>query len=211
MNLMIIHKLLMWIKNLGSVEMRNCFMYWLHSVSEEALVLHKSFHSTSSNAKKVTLAAFLATLAAIFQSAGGFIPAIGYLISPFATAPVILSTIYSIRTGFFSFIMTILLLMIIQPSEIAIFPFTTGLMGLGIGIGLMYFKKRITIVAFGSSFLFIGVIMLAYLLGFPVLPSIGTSFSLTTILSIYLFSFIYCWVWVEISQFFIKRLKYSIR
>jgi membrane-associated HD superfamily phosphohydrolase len=211
MILMIIHKLLMWITHLGSVEMRNCIMYWLHSVSEEVHALHKSFHRTSSNAKKMTLTALLAVLAAIFQSAGGFIPAIGYLISPFATAPVIVTTIYSIRTGFFSYIMTILLLMIIQPSEIAIFPFTTGLLGLGIGIGLMYFKKRITIVAFSSSFLFVGVIMLVYLLGFPVLPSIGTSFSLTTIVSIYLFSFLYCWFWVEISRFFIKRLKYGIR
>jgi hypothetical protein len=191
--------------------MKNCFMYWLHSVSEEAHALHKSFHRTSSNAKKITLAALLAALAAIFQSAGGFIPPVGYFISPFATTPVILSTIYSVRTGFFSYIITILLLMILQPSEIAIFPFTTGLLGLGIGIGFMHFTKRITIVAFGSSFLFAGVIMLVYLLGFPVLPSIGTSFSLTTIVSIYLFSFLYSWLWVEMSRFFIKRLKYSNR
>lgn len=61
-------------------------------------------------------------------------PGIGYLISFLATLPIFLVTSLSIRQGILSYILTILLLFIIQPSELIIFPFTTGLLGIAIGV-----------------------------------------------------------------------------
>jgi hypothetical protein len=188
--------------------MRRWLVYWHYSVSEEAYALHKYFNRTSSKARKITFAALLGALAAIFQSAGGFMPGVGYFISPLATAPIILSTIYSIRSGLQAYLLTIVLLMIIQPSEIIVFPFTTGVLGFGIGVGFLYLNKRITVIALGSFSLFTGIITLLYLFRFPVLgSSIDSSFSILYVLPIYLFSFLYGWLWVEISRVYFRKFR----
>jgi hypothetical protein len=142
--------------------MKKGFMFWFYSANKDAFDLHQYFHRTSSKTKAMTFTAFLGALAAIFQSAGGFMPGVGYLFSPIATAPIVLGTIYSIRSGLLAYLLSIVLLMIIQPSEIIVFPFTTGLLGLGIGVGFVYLKKRITILALASYislFLFLLLVM----------------------------------------------------
>jgi hypothetical protein len=184
------------------------FLYWFHSVNKDAMDLHQYFHRASSKTNEMTMTAFLGALAAIFQSAGGFIPGVGYLISPIATAPIILGAIYSIRSGLMAYLLGIALLVIIQPSEIIIFPFTTGLLGLGIGIGFVYLKKRITIVALASFLLVAGIAILLYGFRFPLLgPVIGSAIPIIHMVYIYLFSFIYCWLWVEISLICLKKLR----
>ena len=42
--------------------------------------------------KRSLFMALMAALAAILQSAGGLLPAIGFVISPFATAPIMIAT-----------------------------------------------------------------------------------------------------------------------
>src|SRR5690606_21054319 len=91
--------------------------------------------------RKLILASIFACLAAIFQSAGGYLPGIGYLISPLATAPILLCSLLSIPYGFMSYLLTIMLLVILQPTELIIFPFTTGILGLGIGASFHFFRK----------------------------------------------------------------------
>lgn len=61
-------------------------------------------------------------------------PGIGFLISFLATLPIFLATCFSIRQGILSYTLTIFLLFIIQPSELIIFPFTTGLLGIAMGV-----------------------------------------------------------------------------
>ena len=75
----------------------------------------------------------MSTLATMFQAAGNLVPGIGLLISPFSTLP-IFAIFYSIREGILSYILTIFLLFIIEPSELIVFPFTTGLLGLALGV-----------------------------------------------------------------------------
>nr|WP_330218299.1 hypothetical protein [Ornithinibacillus californiensis] len=182
-------------------------VYFFKTISEEVRLFQKTFHNFK-YMKKLILVSFLACLAAIFQSAGGFFPGIGYLISPLATAPILLCSMFSIPFGFMSYLLTIMLLVILQPTELIIFPFTTGLLGLGIGASLHFLRKRITIIASGSVLLMVGIMSLLYVFRYPVLGPVGSdSFSLLTTGGIFLFTFLYSWLWVEAALNISKRIK----
>jgi hypothetical protein len=180
-------------------------MNWFSILSHESYKLHHYF-KTFSYSKKLVLTAIYSALAAILQSTGNFLPGIGYLISPFATLPILICTIISIPFGFQSYILTFLLLILIQPGESFVFPFTTGIVGLGIGIALLILKRRIGIIVFTSILLTAGICFLLYIVHFPVLgPIASTSLSIKIIGFIYIFSFIYSWIWVELSRFIFKK------
>ncbi|MEY2193578.1 hypothetical protein AB7942_12690 [Neobacillus sp. BF23-41] len=182
-------------------------MYLFKSISDD-IPLAQLVFKQNSKAKRLVLAALFASISAVLQAAGGFLPGIGYFISPFATAPILFCSILSLPLGAMSYFLTNLLLLILQPSELIIFPFTTGLLGLGTGIAFNFLKKRISIVAFGATFLTIGMINLLYVFKFPVLgPTVSGSFSILTTGSIFLFSFFYNWIWVVIGLTFLKRFK----
>ena len=180
-------------------------MNWFSTLSHESYKLHHYF-KTFSYAKKLVLVALLSALAAILQSTGNFLPGIGYLISPFATLPILICTIISIPFGLQSYVLTFLLLILIQPGESFVFPFTTGIVGLGIGIALLILKIRISIIVFTSILLMGGICFLLYIFHFPVLgPIASTSPSLKIMGFIYIFSFIYSWVWGEFSRLIFKK------
>ncbi|MCM3109406.1 hypothetical protein P9H20_10940 [Lederbergia lenta] len=161
-----------------------------------------------SKTNKLVLIAYFSCLAAIFQSAGGLFPGIGYLISPLATAPLLLCTALSLPFGLLSYMLTMLLLLIIQPSELIVFPFTTGLLGFGIGISFCFFKRRLNIILGSTMILTLGITTLLYIIKFPVLgPTVSTSFSFFTGGAIILFSLFYSWLWVELSIVCFGRLK----
>src|SRR5690625_2114104 len=160
---------------------------------------------------RLVLVSIFACIAAILQSAGGFLPGVGYLISPLATAPILLCAMFSLLAGASSYILTIMLLVVIQPTELIIFPFTTGLLGLGIGAAFHFCRKRISIVAAGCVLLASGIMSLLFILGFPILgPVSADSFSFLTAGGILLFSFFYSWLWVEMDLHIFKRIKRMI-
>jgi hypothetical protein len=186
-------------------------MYLFKSISEDVKSAHVDFKKNSKT-KRLILAALFACIAAVLQGAGGFLPVLGYFISPFATAPILFCSMLSLPLGIISYFLTNLLLLILQPSELIVFPLTTGLLGLGTGAAFYFFKKRFSIIAAGASFLTIGILILLYVFQFPVLgPAISGSFSLLTTGCIFLFSFIYNWMWVDISVTFLKRLMKVIK
>ena len=84
----------------------------------------------------------MSALATMFQAAGNLIPGIGLFISPFATLP-IFGYLLLYSRGVLSYLLTILLLFIIEPSELIVFPFTTGLLGIALGLSFIQFKRRI--------------------------------------------------------------------
>jgi len=181
------------------------YMFLLQPITQHAENISDTFHRTASRAKKITTAALLCTLSAILQSAGGLIPVVGLFISPFATAPVILSTILSARYGFLGYLLTIFLLFLIQPSEVIIFAFTTGFLGIGISFSFHLWKKRLSITIASAIFLLSGILLLLFVFQFPVLgPSIQPSISLL-FLPLALFSLLYSWTWIELSVFLFKR------
>ncbi|RLQ91427.1 hypothetical protein [Planomicrobium sp. Y74] len=153
----------------------------------------------------LVFSALLAALAAIFQSAGGFLPGVGFLISPFATLPVVVAACLSSTAGFFTYFLSIALLFVLQPSELFIFPFTTGLLGLAIGISIRLVKTRLPVVLFSGIILFGGISFVAFVLDFPIIGPVSdiNTFLLMAILG---FCLLYSFIWTELSGYFLRRL-----
>jgi hypothetical protein len=170
-------------------------MFWNRDIKETNLPFITKIRDQSSLTFKLVASALMSLIAAILQSAGGIIPGVGMLISPFSTAPIIISVLISPSYGILSYILTIFLLLLIQPPELIIFPFTTGATAIGIGFGLILFNKVWKVISFSSLFLSIGICLLLYLLQFPVLGPFLIEFSIWNVLIIYLLSLVYCWIW----------------
>ncbi|MGP4108046.1 hypothetical protein [Virgibacillus sp. L01] len=185
-------------------------MYFFKPISDE-IRLSQIIFSKHNKTMKLIIVSNFAGIAAILQSAGGFLPGIGYFLSALATAPILLGSMFSISIGVKSYFLTIILLFIIQPTELIVFPFTTGLLGLGIGTSFYIFRKRLSIIVTSTILLMSGILSLLFIFQFPVLgPSVSDSFSFLTAGSIFLFAFLYSWLWVEIALIIFKRLKMII-
>ncbi|SES38003.1 hypothetical protein [Psychrobacillus sp. OK032] len=180
---------------------------FLKSISDDVRFAQLEFRKHT-KVKRLVLGSLLACMATVLQAAGGFLPGIGYFISPFATLPILIGAMFSIQMGVMSYFLTILLLFILFPSEIVIFPFTTGVIGVGIGAAFSFFKKRLNIIIIGAILLTLGIMTLLYVFHFPVLgPAVSESYSFLTAGSIFIFSFLYNWLWVEMALFFFKKFK----
>jgi hypothetical protein len=180
-------------------------MYFFRSISKEIQSIHLAFNGFPKT-KQLVIGSILSSLATLFHLAGGILPLIGYFISPLATAPILICTVFSKSLGFISYIISILLIFVLVPSELIVFPFTTGLLGLGIGMAFHFFEKRFSIMLCGSLFLTIGIMILLYGIKFPILgPSVSSSFSYFIVGSVFLFTILYTWIWVEFSFVFLKR------
>ena len=142
------------------------------------------------------------------QSAGGLLPGIGFAISPFSTMMVLLATMVSFHYGFLTYLLAIILLILIEPGELFIFPFTTGLLGLSIGWGLSKINKRIIIILVSGIILCVGICIPLYLLGFPVFGTVIASVpSIKMLLIILGFGSLYSWLWLELGLYFLRRIK----
>lgn len=182
-------------------------MYFFKPISDEVRLSQIIFNKHK-RTMKLILGSIFACIAAILQAAGGFLPGIGYLLSPLATAPILLCSMFSIPLGIMSYFLIFMLLFILQPTELIVFPFTTGLLGLGIGVSFSFFRKRLSIIATGTILLMLGIMSLLFTFHFPVLgPAVSVSFSFLTTGGIFLFAFLYSWLWVEIALIIFKRLK----
>lgn len=149
--------------------------------------------------KRLVVCSLFACVAALLQSMGGFAGP-GYVLSPFAALPIILASTLTFREGFITYLVTIGILAMIQPTEIIVFPLTTGILGLGIGTAFSYLKKDIIVTLIGGISLGIGIIILLFLIGFPVLgPGISTTFNLQMAIYVLIFSLLYSWVWLKIG------------
>lgn len=79
---------------------------------------------------------------------------------------------------------------------------------MGIGAAFYIFNERLYIVISGATLLTVGIITLLYGIKFPVLgPAIPNNFSLSTTGLIFVFTFLYSWIWVELSVAYLKKLK----
>ncbi|WP_199621894.1 hypothetical protein [Paenibacillus alkalitolerans] len=183
-------------------------MFLFKAVTQDARAVHGHFQRANTNAREIIHIAFLGALAAVLQSAGGLLPGIGYIISPLATAPMLMAAVYSIRSGITAYFLTIILLLVLQPSELAVFPFTTGLLGLVLGAAFIKLEKRIGLILAASASLFAGIAAVLYGLRFPLLgPSVSTSIKFTALVYIYLFCFVYAFIWVELGIVILRKFR----
>ncbi|OFD58996.1 membrane protein [Bacillus mycoides] len=180
-----------------------CYWYqWM--IEQDANFVHKRKVTPAS---RLVITALLGSFAAIFQSAGNLIPVIGLFISPFATLPIFFAICYSIREGILSYILTIFLLFIIEPSELIVFPFTTGLLGIALGVSFLQFKRRIYVISFSAICLFIGIMIVLDIFRFPVLgPTVHTTMDIKIITLIFILSFLYCWIYAELCRIIMNRV-----
>lgn len=190
---------------LGGILMNRFVCYWYQMMIEHNTdFVHKRKLPL---ANKLVITALMSALATMFQAAGNLIPGIGLLISPFATLPIFFAIFYSIREGILSYILTFSLLFIIQPGELIIFPFTTGLLGIALGVSFLQFKRRIWIVSFSAVCLLIGIMIVLDIFRFPVLgPTVHTTMDIKVISLIFILSFLYCWIYAELCRIMMNRV-----
>ncbi|KYD08646.1 hypothetical protein B4102_0726 [Heyndrickxia sporothermodurans] len=185
-------------------------MYFFQTITDQLKVFQIAFMRRSKS-QQLILGSLFSLLATIFQSAGGFLPGFGYFISSLATAPILFCSMLSMTVGCLTYLLTNLLLLFIQPSELIIFPFTTGLLGISTGIAFTLFKKRLSIILFGGFSLSIGIFLLLFVFHFPVLgPASSQTISLVFLVSIFIFSILYNWIWTEFGIVLLKKFPLSI-
>jgi hypothetical protein len=91
-------------------------------------------------------------------------------------------------------------LMMLQPSELLVFPFTTGLLGLSLGLAIRFVKKWGAVILLGAAGLTFGILFLLYVIRFPVLgPNVSSTFNLNVVLGTLSFSILYSAIWYRIS------------
>jgi len=183
-------------------------MYQANGSSSSPQNIHLHVADHWSTTKKLVFTALMAALAALLQSAGGLVPGIGFFISPFTTLPILLSSLVSLQYGIYSYVLTNFLLLLIEPTELFIFPFTTGTLGLALGWGLVHLKSRLINVLLSGGSLFLGICLPLYILRFPVFgPLTSHSIDIQVLSVIFIFSLVYSSIWVIFSLFFIKKIK----
>lgn len=155
----------------------------------------------------ICVGGILTTLAVIFQSAPIFLPAIGLFLSPLSTLPVAIAAISNIPLGLTVFFSVVLILTIISIQESIILLFTTGL--LGIAMGILLFRKGIVISILSSSIaLSLGIACLTYIVGIPAFVDLANSFSTAvTFLIFFSFSLIYSSIYNICTKKFTNYLK----
>ncbi|MEH7252893.1 hypothetical protein V7111_12265 [Neobacillus niacini] len=83
-------------------------MYFLKPLSDE-IRLSRTLFNRHKKTRKLILCSIFACIAAILQAAGGFLPGVGYLLSPLATGPILLISMLNIPYGVMSYLLTIML------------------------------------------------------------------------------------------------------
>jgi len=184
--------------------------YWVKPVTNHIKTIKSNIAVSESKTKKLVVSGLLSAIAAIMQSAGA-LGGPGFAVSALVTLPISIAAIYTIYSGVMAYAATLCLLLFLQPSEIIVFPCTTGLLGLSIGLAFRFFKTRAAVIAFAALSLTIGIGILLYGLKFPVLgPSVCSQFHLASLAAIYTFSFFYSWLWVEVSMANFKFLSKAL-
>lgn len=160
-----------------------------------------------SRSRVLVFAALMAVCAALLQSMGAF-SGIGFLISPLATAPIFLITLISKRFGLLAYLVAIFILLILRPDELFVFPFTTGLLGISLGITFIYMRNFFVLAFANGLALAIGICFILYILKFPVLgPSVALSFDAFVVGIVFLFAIIYSAIWLFLCRFLLKKLS----
>lgn len=157
---------------------------------------------------RLVFAAILAIVAAILQSMGGYLPGIGFLLSPLSTLPILVAIVYAEGYGILAYFLTIILLVLIQPAELFIFPFTTGLLGLVLGFTLKFFKSRVIVILVSTIVLMAGICIPLYVLGFPLLGPMGLNGpNLRVLLPLFVFCLLYCFAWLLLALLVLKKMN----
>ncbi len=164
--------------------------------------------------KKMNIGRFICTggiltaITVLFQSAPVFLPAIGLALSPLSTLPIAIAAVCNISLCVTVYFSSALLLIIVSAQETIILLFTTGLLGIVMGI-LLYRKGMVISIIFSSIALSLGMIFLTYIVGISAFEDLSNMLSVPlTLLIFFSFSLVYASIW---NIFFRKFMDYLIK
>ncbi len=170
-------------------------------------LLDKQWEKNKTKINFIVEGGMFIALAVIFQSAPVFLPLLGMALSPFATLPIVLAAIRNASLGLTVYVGSSLILSLISLEESMIFVFTTGILGLVIGI-LLYRKGFIVTTIISGGILSLGITILTFIIGFFQLDDLVYSVSVfATILIFTVFSLSYAFVWVKLIKKLAKHIN----
>ncbi|MBO9129081.1 hypothetical protein [Bacillus sp. 165] len=127
------------------------------------------------------------------------------LLNLLVTAPITICIIIHPLLGTAVYFFVSLLLFFLQPGNLLVFMFATGLAGLSVGCGYQLVRTRIVIVSIGACVLATGIEILLFRFHVPVLGSLSSQKDEVFPILV-LISFLYSWIWTEIIRVIVKNL-----
>ncbi len=155
----------------------------------------------------VSIGGVFTAVTVLLQSAPVFLPAIGMALSPFSTLPIALATGMNIALGISVLVASVLILLMISLQEALILLFTTGL--LGVVLGVCIFRKGLvfSIVASAAA-LTAGILALTYIVAIPSFQELAGRLAFPILSLLYfLFSCLYVSIWSLCFRKFAKRFN----
>ena len=170
--------------------------------------IHRHISTSWSTTKMLAFAAFMAAFAAIFQSAGGLLPGIGFFISPLSTAPILFAMLISCPFRYVHILSHNRFITSDTASRIIYFSIYNGCSGLSLGWSFRFLSTSLAILLTNGISLLIGICIPLFVLGFPVFgPDSFSSITLTALLILFGFSLLYSWIWLEFGMFLLRKLS----
>jgi len=141
----------------------------------------------------------------MLQAAPVIIPVIGMAISPFSTLTVMLAGSFSLYSGIWTYFCSSLFLFLISPEEAMIFIFTTGALGLILGINI---KNKFLKWLISSAVLSFGLLGLTYAVKIASFSEITADVEIIyVVILFFLFSSVYTAVWSYFSSRIINMIR----
>lgn len=154
--------------------------------------------------KKIAFAGIFSSLCIAFQAAPIFFPAIGMLISPLSTLPILIVTMLIPQSGVLTLLVSTTVLLFISPHEAFLFLCATGVLGLVVGLS---YRKGFLCALFSAAALFFGILMLIHVIKITVFGDLSNAFTSYILLPLmFVFSLLYSVVWTLIARIISNRL-----
>lgn len=167
--------------------------------------------STWKSAKSLTLGALLLAAAVMLQASAMYMAVVGVSVSGLSTLPVALAAYYNRISGLLAYLGAGMLLIFLNPPQGIIFMFSSGLLGLSLGILLRCRRELVTVVIVPSLLLCGGVFAAGGLLGVPVFPWLSGLGKVLMFPLMALCCLLYTAVWIPVLAAIIARLRSVLR
>jgi hypothetical protein len=155
----------------------------------------------------LTFGALLTALAVCFQLAPLFFALVGLSLSALSTLPIALAASINPLTGLCCYLTSFVLLSLFGISRALLFLFSTGLLGLVLGLLISKRAPLPVVVVVPALSLCLGMVVVSEILGFPLFPmltGVGRTFIGPIIL---IYNLIYTAIWVPILASLLVRIE----
>lgn len=157
----------------------------------------------------IVLGALLAAIAAIFQLTPVLLSEAAVILTILSTLPVYLSSRLKPSVGVMTYFVAAILIFLFSTHEALFFMCTNGVVGLSLGI-CRYFKlKRHITLLISTITLTSSLGIMNYGIGIPIFGTELPGILLIQILILTVFSILYNFIFLLLTEFLYKRIKFS--